>query len=105
MDFFSAHRFAAHSAASCILLGHPRRLCSARRRLLKIVGPPKAFQRREAPPFENGLAANGGVAAGRAIFIKSFGSAAFSKWITWSAFENDSTAVRKCFVENVDHLL
>ena len=96
---------AAQSAASCIVLGRRRRLSGAKRRLLKIVEPPKAAQRREVPPFENGLADNGGVAARSAVFIKWFGSATFSKWIAWSAFDHDSNAVQKCFVENVDHLL
>ena len=49
-----------------------------------MIAPPKEAQWREVPPFENGLAVNGGVAARSAVFIKWFGSAAFSKWIVWS---------------------
>ena len=44
-----------------------------------MIVPPKEAQWREVPPFENGLADNGGVAARSAVFIKWFGSAAFSK--------------------------
>ncbi len=45
------------------IFGRRRRLSGAKRRLLKIVRPPKAARWREAPPFENCLAAEGGLVA------------------------------------------
>ena len=63
----------ARGAAFRQLLGCKKRLSGAKRRLLKMIAPPKEAQWREVPPFENGLAANGGVAARSAVFIKWFG--------------------------------
>ena len=66
------------------------------RRLLKMIVPPKEAQWREVPPFENGLAANSGVAARSAVFIKWFGRllkiilSPFENWLGRPPSQNGS---------------
>ena len=68
MDFF----FSAQSAQRTRFCGAKRRKnrekFGAERRLLKMVGPPKAAQRRESPPFKNDCAAEGSSVAKNAAF-------------------------------------